>query len=263
MLLFKLRQKGLKMQPHEATLPLQLKELKLAAFKLNWQEKGEMAVQNSWSYSQFLSALCQLEIQRRGENRLKRHLKEANLPANKTLSGFDFQSNKQINAAQINALAETESWIKKANNVILFGPSGVGKTHIASAIAYRQIELGNPVRFFQTSHLVQVLQQSKVQFRLKERLVKLDKIPLIILDDFGYVKKDEQETSVLFELIAHRYERGSLMITANQPFSQWDTIFPDSMMAVASIDRLVHHATIINIEGESYRTRGKKGGRNE
>ena len=92
---------------------------------------------------------------------------------------------------------------------------------------------------------------------LKDLLVKLDNIPLLVLDDFGYVKKDEHETSVLFELISHRYETGSLIITANQPFSQWDSIFPDNMMAVASIDRLVHHASIINIEGESYRTRNK------
>ena len=246
------------MQPYEASLGLQLKGLRLAAFNLHWKASTETAISNQWAYGQYLSHLCQLETQRRGENRLKRRLKESGLPMNKTLSGFNFQANKQINAAQINALAETDSWIKQANNLILFGPSGVGKTHIAAAIAYRQIELGNSVRFFQTSHLVQLLQQSKVQFRLKEKLVKLDRIPLIILDDFGYVKKDEHETGVLFELISHRYETGSLIITANQPFSQWDTIFPDNMMAVASVDRIVHHATIINIEGGSYRTKDKK-----
>ena len=176
------------------------------------------------------------------------------------MSNFNFKANKNINPAQINALAGTDSWIKKANNIIIFGPSGVGKTHIAAAIGYRQIELGNKVKFLQTSHLVQLLQQSKAQFRLKDLLIKLDRIPLIILDDIGYVKKDEHETSVLFELICHRYETGSLIITANQPFSEWDYIFPDNMMAVASIDRLVHHSNIINIDGESYRLKGKKEG---
>lgn len=241
------------MQAFKATLPLELKNLKLSTFHENWEKVSQQASNHGWHYGQFLSSLCQIEIQKRSDNRLKRHIRQANLPLNKTLGGFDFKSNKKINAAQINALSEAESWIKQANNVIIFGPSGVGKTHIAAGIAYRQIELGNQARFFQTSHLVQMLQQSKIQFRLREHLLKLDKIPLIILDDFGYVKKDEQETSVLFELIAHRYETGSLIITANQPFSQWDSIFPDSMMAVASIDRLVHHATIINIEGSSYR----------
>lgn len=246
------------MQQHEAILPLQLKNLKLSSFNLHWQDSNEIAVKNNWEYSKYLSHLCDLEIQKREQNRLKRRIKESSLPAGKTLSSFNFQANKNINPAQINALAETDGWIKKAHNIIIFGPSGVGKTHIAAAIGYRQIEQGSKVKFFQTSHIVQLLQQSKTQFRLKDLLVKLDRIPLIILDDIGYVKKDEHETSVLFELICHRYETGSLIVTANQAFSQWDSIFPDSMMAVASIDRLVHHAAVINIDGESYRLKSKK-----
>ncbi len=210
------------MQAYEASLPLQLKVLKLAGFNLYWQESADNAIKQHWNYGQYLSHLCQFEIERREGNRLKRHLSASKLPAHKTLSSFDFQANSEIDAAQINALAESDSWIKQGYNIIIFGPSGVGKTHIAAAIGYRQIELGSQVKFFQTSHLVQLLQQAKVQFRLKEKLVKLDKIPLLILDDFGYVKKDDHETSVLFELISHRYETGSLLITANQPFSQWD-----------------------------------------
>lgn len=246
------------MHQYEAILPLQLKGLKLSSFNTNWQDSSETATKNNWGYGKYLSHLCDLEINKREQNRLVRRIKESSLPPNKTLSSFNFKSNKSINAAQINALAESDSWVKQANNVIIFGPSGVGKTHIASAIGYRQIELGNKVKFFQTSHLVQQLQQSKAQFRLKELLVKLDRIPLIILDDIGHVKKNEHESSVLFELICQRYETGSLIITANQPFSKWDSIFPDSMMAVASVDRLVHHATIVNIDGESYRTKSKK-----
>jgi len=243
------------MQQYEAVLPLQLKELKLSCFNLHWQDSCDKATKGNWSYSKYLSTLCSLELEQRVNNRLKRHIKESKLPANKTLSSFDFSANEKINSAQINALSQSDSWIKKANNILIFGASGVGKTHIAAAIAYRQIEMGNKVKFFQTSHLVQLLQQSKAQFRLKEFLIKLDNIPLLILDDIGYVKKDELETSVLFELICHRYETGSFIITANQPFSQWESIFPDNMMAVASIDRLVHHATIIKLEGESYRTK--------
>lgn len=246
------------MRQHEAILPLQLKSLKLSSFNSCWQDSNEAAIKNNWEYSQYLSHLCSLEIQKREENRLKRRIKESSLPTGKTLSNFNFKANKNINAAQINALAGADSWLKKAHNIIIFGPSGVGKTHIAAAIGYRQIELGNKVKFIQTSHMVQLLQQSKAQFRLKDLLVKLDRIPLIILDDIGYVKRDEHETSVLFELICHRYETNSLIITANQPFSKWDSIFPDSMMAVASIDRLVHHSTVMNIDGESYRLKGKK-----
>lgn len=246
------------MQPHEAVLPLQLKNLKLSTFSLNWQDSAELAKTKNWNYSKYLSHLCDLEIQKREKNRLLQRLKDSALPKNKMLSNFDFNSNKAVNAAQITAFAESDTWIKQANNIILFGPSGVGKTHLATAIGYRQIEIGTKVKFIQTSYLVQQLQQAKALLRLKEFLMKLDRIPLLILDDIGYVKKDEHETNVLFELICHRYETGSLIITSNQPFSEWDKIFPDNVMAVAAIDRLVHHATIINITGESYRIKNKK-----
>jgi len=224
------------MQHYEAVLPLQLKELALSSFNTHWADSADSAKEQGWTYSQYLSRLCSLEIEKRQTSRLVRRAKESSLPKGKTLSSFDFQANQTINIAQINALADSDSWIKEAHNIIIFGPSGVGKTHVASAIAYRQIERNNRVKFYQTSHLVQLLQQAKVQLRLKDLLVKLDRIPLLVLDDLGYVKKDEHETSVLFELICHRYETGSLIVTANQPFSQWDAIFPDNMMAVASID---------------------------
>lgn len=245
------------MQQYEAVLPLQLKELKLAEINRCWQQQQEIAIKDNWSYSKYLSALCELEMQKRLTTRLKRRIKESSLAKNKTLSSFDFSKSPSVNSGRIKALADSDSWVKNASNIIIFGPSGVGKSHIAVAIGYRQIERGCKVKFWSTSHLVQLLQQAKVQFRLKELLVKLDKVPLVILDDFGYVKKDEHETSVLFEFICQRYETGSLIITANQPFSQWDDIFPDNMMAVAAIDRLVHHATIIKIEGESYRVNNK------
>jgi len=246
------------MQHSEAILPLQLKDLKLSMFNHHWQSSAESAEEAGWTYSHYLSHLCDLEIQKRHSTRLARRLKESALPKDKTLSSFNFDANSSVNPAQINALAESDSWMKQGHNIIIFGPSGVGKTHLAAAIAYRQIEQGYRIKFQQTSHLVQTLQQAKVQLRLKELLMKLDKIPLLVLDDIGYVKKDEHETSVLFELICQRYETGSLIITANQPFSQWDSIFPDNSMAVAAIDRLVHHATVINITGKSYRSKKKE-----
>lgn len=150
-------------------------------------------------------------------------------------------------------LADDPSWLDRAENCLIFGASGVGKTHIATALARRNLEAGKRVRLFSATALVQQLQQDKQELLLHTRLKKLDRYDLLILDDLGYVKKSEAETSVLFELIAHRYERRSLMITANQPFSQWDSIFVDSMMTVAAVDRLIHHGIIVEIKTESYR----------
>lgn len=150
-------------------------------------------------------------------------------------------------------LADDASWVERAENCLIFGPSGVGKSHLSAALARRILEAGRRVKFFSATALVQQLQQAKQDLLLQAALKKLDRFDLLVLDDLGYVKKSEAETSVLFELIAHRYERKSLLVTANQPFSQWESIFPDSMMTVAAIDRLVHHALILEIKAQSYR----------
>ena len=130
---------------------------------------------------------------------------------------------------------------------------GWGKTHLAAGLARSVVERGKRAKFFAATTLVQQLQQAKLQLQLPATLKKLDRFDLLVIDDLGYVKKSEAETSVLFELIAHRYERKSLLITANQPFSQWDAIFSDSMMTVAAVDRLVHHAVIVEIQAPSFR----------
>jgi DNA replication protein DnaC len=171
----------------------------------------------------------------------------------KSFSNFEFEHCPKLNPAPIQQLAQDPSWTDRAENLLLFGPSGVGKTHLASALGRSLIELGKRVKFSTATDLVQALQQAKQNLQLPAHLAKLDRYDLLIVDDLGYVKKTEAETSVLFELIAHRYERGSLLITANQPFSQWDEIFCDSMMTVAAVDRLVHHALILDIQAESFR----------
>jgi DNA replication protein DnaC len=219
----------------------------------HWERLEAQAMQESWSYAQFLLALCELEAQRRWSVRLQRALSEAQLPNAKTLVNFDFSHCSKLNGAPLMQLAEDASWLGRAENLLLFGASGVGKTHLAAAVARRMVELGKRVKFYSAIALVQQLQQAKIQLQLQLALKKLDRFDLLVLDDLGYVKKSEAETSALFELIAHRYERRSLLITANQPFSQWETIFTDSMMTVAAVDRLVHHALIVDIQAESYR----------
>jgi DNA replication protein DnaC len=239
--------------PSIEALPLLLKQLKLSSFSQHWETLLDQAGQRQWDSAQYLSALCEQELSDRHSRRISRYTKESQLPLGKTLASFDFKQLPQVNAQQIEVFAGSTDWVTQARNLLLFGASGVGKTHLAAAIGHGLIEQGIRVRHYTTTHLVQLLQQARHELRIEDSLNKLNKYQVLILDDFGYVKKNDQETYVLFELIAHRYETGSLIITSNQAFSEWDTIFPDEMMTVAAVDRLVHHANLIDIQSDSYR----------
>ena len=239
--------------PHTATLALLLKQLKLTTMGRHWERLLEQAEHEGWNGAEYLTALCELELAERYRRRIARQGAESRLPAGKSLASFVFTQIRDLSAGPFEALAGTADWTRQSRNVLLFGPSGVGKTHLAAAIGHGLIEQGMRVRYFTTTTLVQQLQLAREQLRLEEALHKLDRYRALILDDFGYVKKTDQETHVLFELIAHRYETGSLIITSNQPFAEWDRIFPDQMMTVAAVDRLIHHATIIEVSSDSYR----------
>ncbi|MBD3884463.1 ATP-binding protein [Phormidium tenue FACHB-886] len=235
------------------SLHLHLKTLKLSHMLQQWQKLEQQATQENWSYAQFLLALAELEVAKRYQARIARAISESQLPVGKSMSNFEFAHCPTLNPAVVMSLAQQTDWINQGSNCLIFGPSGTGKTHLATGVARCMVEVGKRVKFFSATALVQILQQAKLNLNLPGMLSKLDRYDLLVIDDLGYVKKTEAETSVLFELIAHRYERKSLMITANQPFSQWDSIFADSMMTVAAIDRLVHHAVILEIQAESYR----------
>lgn len=234
---------------------LLLKELRLPAFVRHYQSLWETATEKGWSHTQYLAALCEYEISDRYQRRTQKWIREAQLARGKTFTEFNGDELNRETRAQLARLKQDVSWAEQADNVLLIGPSGTGKTHIASALIHQLIERGIRCKFFPAIALVQLLQQAKRDLDLMAAMTKLDKYQVIVIDDIGYVKKTDAETQVLFEFIAHRYESGSLIITANQPFGSWDNIFPDSMMTVAAIDRLIHHATIIELEGESYRKR--------
>jgi DNA replication protein DnaC len=242
----------------QAGLPLLLKQLKLNAIFEHWEEISIKAMDEQWEYPDYLAALMEIQANYQEEKRIQRYTKESKLASGKFLGTYDFKEIESLNRLQIEAYSSDVSWIKKAENIIFFGPSGLGKTHLACGIGYGAIQQGIRTLFSTTTMMIQRLQRAKADLRLSEEIAKLDKYQLLILDDIGYAQKDEFETTVLFDLIAHRYESKSLIVTSNKPFSQWDEIFPDNMMAVAAIDRLVHHAKIYNLEGESYRRKNAK-----
>ena len=236
-----------------ATLPLLLKELRLPSMGQLWKNIGEKARNQGWSPERYLNVLCDYEVADRQRRKLSRYLREAKLPKGKTIESFDFATVPNLNKAQIVELGKGDLWIKEYMNVLIFGPSGVGKTHLATAIGFELVANGYRVFFTRTTELLQKLQAAKRNLTLPAALEKLDKYDCLILDDFGYVHKSEVETSLLFELICERYERRSLLITCNQPFQEWDQIFEDKRMAIAAVDRLVHHANILELQAQSYR----------
>jgi DNA replication protein DnaC len=238
-----------------AILPLLLKQLHLPTMNRLWEDLNKEAIEQGWTPTRYLAALCEHELSYRTNKRLACRMTEARFPKGKSLATFDFSVVPSLNKAQVAAFASGELWIKSGKNLLIFGPSGVGKTHLAAAIGEKLVESGYRVLFTRTTDLVQKLQAAKRELTLPSALEKLNKYDCLILDDFGYVQKDQNETNVLFELICERYENKSLLITCNQGFAEWDKIFVDKAMAVAAVDRLIHHASIFELNVESYRKR--------
>ena len=238
-----------------ARLGLLLNELRLPATKVLWPQFAEQSDKEGWPAARFLAMLAEHEIAERGRRRIERHLAEARLPPGKTLDTFDFDAVPMVSKAQVSALAAGDGWLGKGSNLLLFGPPGGGKSHLAAALGLALIENGWRVLFTRTTDLVQKLQVARRELDLEAAINRLDRFDLLILDDLAYVTKDQAETSVLFELISARYERRSMLITANQPFGEWGKVFPDPAMTLAAVDRLVHHSTILEMNVESYRRR--------
>jgi DNA replication protein DnaC len=239
----------------DGRLGLMLTELRLPTVKRLVRDLCAQSDREGWPGQRLLEALLEHEMAERETRRIERHRAESGLSVDKRLAGFDFAAVPCVSKAQVMALAEGTEWLDRGANVLLFGPPGVGKSHLVSALGHALIDAGRRVLFTRCSELVQRLQAARRDLRLPAELAKLDRFDLLILDDLSYVRRDQAETSALFELIAERYERKSLAITANTPFSQWSEVFVDAAMTVAAVDRLVHHATILEMNVQSYRRR--------
>lgn len=235
-----------------------LRALRLSGVLSEYEALARQATQDEWSYERYLAAVLESELHARDERRIERLLKRSSLPDGKSLDAFDTKELPVKVRKQIPALIEG-GFVERAENVLAFGLPGRGKTHLLCAIG-RELILrhGMSVMFTTTFHLVQQLLVAKRDLVIEGLLKKLDRFDVVILDDIGYVQQSREEMEVLFTFLAERYERRSLMISSNLIFSEWDRIFKDPMTTAAAIDRVVHHATILELNGESYRTKHAK-----
>jgi DNA replication protein DnaC len=245
------------MSDHAEALQLNLRSLKLPSFAACHEEIGMQAEREGWSFSRFLLQLSELELHDRQTRKIDRQRRASGLPADKTLATLETKKLPTKVRRALSSLCEG-GFADRAENVLAFGLPGRGKTHCACAIGHELIDRGYSVLFRPAYQIVQQLLTARRDLELEREIRRLDRFDVVILDDIGYVQQDRQEMEVLFTFLAERYERRSVMITSNLVFSQWDQIFKDAMTTAAAIDRLVHHATILELAGDSFRTQAAK-----
>ena len=233
-------------------------ELKLPTTEKEYHTVATTAAKESWTYVQFLNELLSLESSAK-LIRVKTTLtKFAGFPAIKTLEQFDYNFTVGVNSKQINELASLE-FIKKNENIILLGESGVGKTHLAIALAYKAVENRFKVKFTSLADLLATASRAKREKRYDSFLKTIIMPSVLVIDEIGYFNMSKEEANHFFQIISKRYERGSTILTSNLVFSKWTTIFAnDKVVTTAILDRVLHHSHIINIQGDSYRLKEKK-----
>ena len=238
--------------PSEQTLEMLLKSFKLPTFAREYAAVGDTAAREGLTHPAYLLALARMEAHERADRRTLRLLEESRLPKEKSLASFDLSRLSPKARTSFNALKDG-SFLDRAENVLAFGNPGTGKTHLLCALGQELVRNGRTVLFAPTFQIVQRLLAAKRDLRLPSELKKLDRFDALLLDDIGYVQQSREEMEVLFTLLAERYERRSVLITSNLVFSRWDQIFKDPMTTAAAIDRVVHHAVILELNMESYR----------
>ncbi len=229
-----------------------LKELHLPAIRDNFEQKAAEALAEQSDHQTYLRELLELECTQRREKSTVRRLRESNLPLEKNFDTFDLGRLGRKLVQQVTVLREG-LFLDRRENILAFGSPGGGKSHLLAALGQELVRSGRRAYFTSTSLLVQELLRSKKELRLDKHLKRLALFDVLIIDDIGYVQQDRQEMEVLFTLLAARYERGSVMLTSNLPFSKWEAIFKDPMTTAAAIDRLVHHSVILELNVPSYR----------
>lgn len=234
------------------------KEFKLPAIFQNYQALADKAAKESLAFSQYLLMLLEKESEQRALRSKAMMLKVAGFPVIKTLEEFDKKATS-VNSTQLNELS-TLSFIERKENILLLGPSGVGKTHLAIALGYLATQKRIKTRFITVADLLLQLESARLSNKLDyyfKRVINLNR--LLILDEFGYIKLNETQANLLFQVINKKYETGSIIITSNLSFTKWKEVLNnDEALTAAILDRLIHHSHIINIQGESYRLKQKR-----
>ena len=246
------------MKTYEQTVHL-LNSLSLKGILSRVDEEINDAEARKVSYLSFLNALLEAEIRDRAERRLKRNMTAAHFPIEKTLEGFEFGRVKGVTKSDISQLLDFR-WLDNHNNLLWFGPPGIGKSHLSIALGIKAIHAGYTVCFERIINLIKFLKTVEIQRASGFRIKRILKSDLVIIDEIGYTPIERKEANLFFNLISELYEKSSIILTSNKGFDSWAEMLGDEVMTTALLDRLLHHAKVFNLDGESYRLKGKGGG---
>jgi DNA replication protein DnaC len=244
----------------QAELAYLTRVLKAPSLAASIDRLAERARAESWTHEEFLAACLQREVAAREAHGGEGRIKAARFPARKSLEDFDYDHQRSLKREVIAHLG-TLDFVTAKENVIFLGPPGTGKTHLSTGLGIRACQAGHRVAFATAAEWVARLAEAHAAGRLQEELVKLSRIPVLVVDEVGYIPFKAEAANLFFQLVSSRYERASLIVTSNMPFGRWGEVFGDDVVAAAMIDRLVHHAEVISLKGDSYRLKNRDLGR--